>query len=217
MKMQLQDKDKKIQELTSFLEGANEIGNSSTGSIGSIGSVRSSNDAIWHRLQVLLNQTREELAEKEQLLKSQTANLALQTDRVAELEKELSDRENTSVNKWKEECKQLEAAKNEAEQALQAERKENEDRIQKRDDALVYFRNELFKMKQESKRNLLLDSQHSTPSTPVYTKPPDSPSAISATKSVRSAFDGISSLVSPSLWSKEKVNAVPPAKAMDWN
>lgn len=207
--MQLRRKDRRIAELERLAERSGHSGgdnnkgefNNSSGhdsfeSLTSMGSNNGGSDAIWNRLQVQLNEAREELAQKEEVLQTQTANLQLKTDRVAELEEELAQQGQTAITKLRDEVKQLQKEKKEFHDQLQTERRESEDRIQKKDEALIYFRNELQKLKETSfdeQRSLVSASQHSTTSQNSTT--------------VQRAFGGISSLVSPALWNnKERVN-----------
>lgn len=167
----------------------------SNDSVGSIGSSKSGGDAIWNRLQALLNQTRADLAEKEELLQAQTASLMLQTHRVEELERELELQSSTTVKKYKDECLQLQDEKEDLEKQLLEERREAEEKMRKKDESLAYFRDELMKLKQaESQRNLSSGAS-------VHSNNPLDSSSHSAS-SVTRAF---SALVSPSLWSKDKV------------
>lgn len=204
------EKDKRIAELQRLVDGDGIDAFSSNDSVG-VGSVHSSRsantggDAIWSRLQVLLNQTRAELAEKEEHLKASNANLALQKDRVATLEKELEDRGSNTIKKLKDECKKLEDEKRQLEYDLEKERKDAEEKIRKKDEALVYFRNELFKLKQSSSQGMsqrsISNGQHISATAPL-----ESPSTHSQS-SVSQAFGGITALVAPSLWSKPDENA----------
>jgi len=196
LKKLLQQKEKRITELEHLSDSKNTLdwstasGHDSHGSLGSIGG-----DAIWNRLQAQLNETRAELAKKEDQLVATATNLALQKSRVAELEVELETHGQSTILKLRGEVQQLTTEKKELSDQLQSERREAEDRIQKKDEALIYFRNELQKLKQTSvhdQRAMLNASTHSTSS--------------DTSSTVQRAFGGFSSLVSPSRWSKDRVN-----------
>lgn len=175
-------------------------------SIGSIGSCRSSsrgNDAIWHRLQTQLNETREELTRTEELLRAQKASLFLQTRRVEELEEELKTNGVDAIRILKEKCNLLQEENKELETKLSAERRDFEDRMQKKDEAIIYFRNELQKLKQQGNVDLQRTLVHAASQHSLL----DTTSSHSTQSStVQRAFGGFTQLVSPALWSKDKVN-----------
>lgn len=179
-----------------------DVDSSNHDSLASVGSHRSrGSDAIWNRLQSQLNDTREELARTEELLRAQTANVLLQTNRVEELEQELKTNGIDSIRSLKEKCTLLQAEKKELETKLQTERRDFEDRLQKKDEALIYFRNELQKLKQTN-----VDTQRTLAHASSQQSFLEGASAHSSQSStVQRAFGGISHLVSPALWSKDKV------------
>ena len=215
LRRQLKDKDRRIEELERKLEGMDAVTRSfddgmSTGndSFGSLNSAKSGvGDAIWRRLQTQLNEARAELANKDDLLLAKTASLQLQNARVAELENELKNvGGNDTFKKLKDDCRQLREEKKSLEDQLQAERKEVDDRMQQKNEALAYFRSELQKLKQtqgnDLQRTLIrTSSQHSLPfdTSSVH-------SSGTASSTVQRAFGGLGSLVSPTLWSKDKAD-----------
>jgi len=211
LKEELKRKDNRIAELEQLVSSLRrtssqrglDCDSSNHDSLASLGSHRSKgSDAIWNRLQTQLNETREELSRTEELLRAQTANLLLQTNRVEELEQELKTNGIDSIRSLREKCNLLTEEKKELESRLQTDRRELEDRLQKKDEALIYFRNELQKLKQtnvDPQRSLVhASSQHS------FMDGASTHSTQSST--VQRAFGGISHLVSPALWSKEKVS-----------
>lgn len=214
MRQQLKEKIRRIAELERQIDGADpynrsleDVFNSSQNTNGSVGSgMKSTGDPIWQRLQKHLDEAREELAVKEELLRTHMANLVLQTDRVAELEYELRETGSDIVKKLRDECKQLREEKKGLEDQIQLERKEAEDRMQKKDEALVYFRNELQKLKEtpitnDPQRALLDASRHSR-----QQLMDDSSVHSTASSTVQRAFGGLSSFVSPKGWGRNSVD-----------
>ncbi len=211
LKDELSRKDNRIAELERMVsslkrsssERGLDVDSSNHDSLASIGSHRSKgSDAIWNRLQTQLSETREELARTEELLRAQTANLILQSNRVEELEQELKTNGIDTIRNLRDKSNLLQEEKKELESKLQTDRRDFEDRLQKKDEALIYFRNELQKLKQTS-----VDTQRSLVHSSSQASLLDGISTHSAQSStVQRAFGGISHLVSPALWSKDKVS-----------
>ena len=209
-----EDRIVELERLVSTLKTASkqsdyELEGSNHDSIGSFGSCRSNrgNDAIWHRLQTQLNETREELTRTEELLRAQTANLLLKAQRVEELEDELQTNGVDTIRILKEKCNLLQEENNELETRLNMERREFEDRMQKKDEAIIYFRNELQKIKQQGNVDLQRTLVHAASQHSMLdgTSSHSTQTHQSSSSTVQRAFGGLTQLVSPALWSKDKV------------
>lgn len=220
LKHELERKDDRIVELermVSSLKAASskqsdyDLDGSNHDSIGSIGSCRSTsnkaNDAIWHRLQTQLNETREDLSRTEELLRAANANVFLKASRVEELEEELKTNGVDAIRILKEKCNLLEEENQELETRLNSERRDFEDRMQKKDEAIIYFRNELQKLKQQGNVDLQRTLVHAASQHSLHHL--DAASSHSthtqSSSTVQRAFGGLTQLVSPALWSKDKV------------
>jgi chromosome segregation ATPase len=187
LREQLRQRDRRIADLERQVDGKDPFNRSLNSSSGSLGSIRSeekaSGDAIMQRLQTQLDEAHEELKSKDELLQTQSASLQLQTHRVAELEYELKKISEDTLQELKDEVQKLQDDKKSLEDQIQAERKESDERMKKKDEAVIFFQNELTKMKMNpggndpqrallessvhSRRNLD-DSMHSTASATVH-------------------------------------------------